>query len=1019
MKLSKICIERPVFATVLSLVLLVFGYIGLTHLQTRYFPRVPEPYATVTVTYQGASPQVMEQEVTRYLENALTNVDDISSIQSTSSFNTSTITVYFVPGANLVKIMGDVRDAISSERSQLPADIDPPSIITGGVSRPVLNVGFMDPKLKPAQIRDYVTKSVVPQLIELPGMGAVWTYGAADYAMRIWLDPQRMAALGVTVTDVENALQSNNIDFSAGAIRTRDRTFTLAADTQLHTPQQFANLIVYQNQGQIVRLGDVATVALGSASLVSSPMRINGKSGIDLEIRPLQSANPITVAKEAKKVLARIQHHLPAGMTMLVTYDQSQYLLGAIHESVMTLIEAVILVMLVVYLFLGDIRAAFVPIVTIPVCVIAVFGVMLLFGFSINIMTLLAIILAIGLVVDDAIVMLENIHRHIEKGLTPFNAALKGSKEIGFSVVAMTLTLAAVYAPSGFASGFTATVFREFAFTLAGAVLISGFVALTLSPMMCSRVLLQHKKSNRFSLKVENIFQKANTRYSDFLRQAVKRRWHVIIGLVVIGVVGYLIYLTVPQSFIPKEDIGYFTLDIHTPPGSTIQYTDRFMKDLEKVYAKTPEIKSYASFLFATTGTNFVTLVPWHDRDLSTEQLLQKLQPVFNELPVIVDPSIPDPIQYGPQTTGKPIQIYVMTQGTYPQLLQTIQKLENQFKQYPGMTDIDTTLKYNSEEYKVNFQRNQAALLGVNLQDVADTMSVLLAGKHITDVEVPSGQTYPVEAQMDVKDLSSFKSLNNIYVRSSSDHMVPLSNLVTLTRAVRQSSLDHYNRQRSATINANLAPGYSLNQIVKYVNGMMVNTLQPGESFAYGGRIQAFLDSNGMMFGLFGLSILFIYLVLAAQFESFVDPLIIMLTVPLCIVGALATLKITGGSINLYTMIGMITLVGLITKHGILITQFANVILQEGGTLLEAVTKAAVIRLRPILMTTFAMVLGALPLAFATGPGSVSHRQIGWVIVGGMILGTVFSLIVVPIAYYLLARFDHKKKRLLASRASA
>ncbi|MDF2529905.1 MAG: acriflavin resistance rane protein [Gammaproteobacteria bacterium] len=1014
MRLSEICIERPVFATVLSLALIVFGYIGYTHMETRYFPYVEEPYAQVSVHYDGASPDLMESQVTSYLENALINVDGVSSVSSTSTYNYSHIYLNFDPGSNMIKEMGDVRTAVSSVTDKLPTNADPAVITSGGVERPVLNIGFMDNQLTPAQIRDYITQAIVPTLLNLPGMGGAWIYGANEYAMRVWLDPQKMAALGVTVMDIQNTLQNNNIDFSGGAIQGKDRTHSIVANTQLHSVQQFANLIVRDTNGQIIRLKDVANVELGSSSLQDSPMRINSQPGIDLELRPLNTANPITVANEAKKALSHLQKILPSGMTMLVTYDQSIFLKKAIQESFTTLFEAIVLVMLVVFLFLGSVRAALVPIATIPVCVVGVFGVMLICGFSVNVMTLLAIILAIGLVVDDAIVVLENVHRHIQEGLRPMEAAFAGSKEIGFSVVAMTLTLAAVYAPTGFMSGFSATVFREFAFTLAGAVLISGFVALTLTPMMCSRVLKPHEHLSKFELTLEKIFKYLNGGYERVLSAVLLRRWRVVISLCVIAVLGYFVYLTVPQSFIPKEDIGYFNVNVQSPPGSTIDYTDGFMHQLEGLYQQTPQILSYAAFISAGSATNFVTMQPWGDRRLSTDQVIEKLMPAINQIPILIDVSVPDPINYGNNTSGAAVQIHIMTtDNSYDNLEKSIDKLMTVFSSYPGMTNVNTTLKFDNQVYNASFNRNQAASLNVSLQDVADTISTMLAGKHITDIQ-QGDQMYPVLVQMNIQDLSNFNGfLNNTYVRNANNQMIPLSNLVNLTSGIRQSNLNHYNRMRSADITAEIAPHYDLGEVTRYVQQQLAQNLTSKQSYAFDGLIQAYLTSSGTMLNLFILSLVFIYLVLAAQFESFVDPLIILLSVPLCIVGALATLKITGGSLNLYTNIGLITLVGLITKHGILITQFANVRLKSGDSLMDAIRHAAVTRLRPILMTTCAMVLGALPLAFASGPGSVSHQQIGWVIVGGMVFGTFFSLIVVPVAYYIMAPLDHKKKEIL------
>lgn len=1012
MRLSEICIERPVFATVLSLIIIVFGYIGFSQMDTRYFPEVAEPYAQVSVHYDGASPDVIQNEITQYLENALINVKGVTEMRSTSSYNNANIYLTFAADVDMDTAMGDVRNAVSSVTDQLPPDANPAVITSGGVERPVLNIGFMDPDMTPSQIRDYISQVVVPLFNNLPGMGAVWLYGADTYALRIWMEPQKMAALGITATDIKNALQANNINFAGGSIQGEERTHSIVANTQLHNSAEFGDLIIRDQNGEIVRLRDVTRVEIGSSSLQDSPMRINGNPAIDMELRPLDTANPITVAKEAKEVLSQVQSKLPSGMRVLITYDQSQFLQSAIHESFATLFEAILLVVAVIFVFLGSLRAALIPVATIPVCVIGVFGVMLICGFSINVMTLLAIILAIGLVVDDAIVVLENIHRHIERGMAPVAAAFKGSNEIGFSVVAMTLTLAAVYAPTGFSSGFTATVFREFAFTLAGAVLISGFVALTLSPMMCAKVLRPRDKLTRLEVRVQHIFEHLNANYGKILTSLLSHKRWVVSSLAIIALAGYCLYFFLPQEFIPKEDIGYFEVSVNTPPGSSINYTNAYMNALEGLYAKQPDVLSYASFIFAGSANNFVTMNPWSERHLSTQEVINKIKPAIKRLPALIDVTVPDPIDYGVGSDGKAIQIHVMTFGDYYTLSATIQNLMNIFNEYPGMSNVTTTLHFDNQVYDLTFKRDAAASLGVNLQDVADTVSTMLGGKHTTDIQKGT-QSYQVLVQMDLKDLSSFKGLNNIYVRNNNNEMIPLSNLVTLTPAIRQSSLNRYNRMNSADISADLAPSYDLSTVANYVNGIMAKSLPQNDQYIYGGMIKAYLSSSGTMSYLFLLSLVFIYLVLAAQFESFVDPFIILLSVPLCIVGALFTLKLTGGSLNLYTDIGLITLVGLVSKHGILITQFANVRLQTGDDLLTSVREAAITRLRPILMTTFAMVLGAIPLAFSGGPGSISHNQIGWVIVGGMVFGTFFSLIVVPIAYYLLAPFDHKKKLLI------
>jgi multidrug efflux pump len=1021
MKLTLICIKRPVFASVLSLLLIVFGWIGFLHLDLRYFPDIPQKFAQVSVHYSGASPSLMQNSVTRYLENALINIRGIKQLSSNSTYNNSYIYLQFNPDVNMVEEMGLVREAVSAQQANLPADADPPSITSGGVSDPALNIGFMDDELTPAQIRNYLTEAISPKLNNLPGVGAIWVYGASTYAMRIWLAPEKMAALGVTINDIQTALKANNIDFSAGSIRSADRNFSLVSDTRLTSVDEFKNLIIRDTHDQIIHLSDVATIELGSQSLEDSPMRINGKNAIDMEVRPLVSANPIKVAQEVKAALLNIQKTLPHGMTLVVTYDQSLFLKKAINESWSTLLESIALVVLVVLFFLGSLRAAFVPIITIPVCLVSVFGVMMLCDFSINVMTLLAIILAIGLVVDDAIVMLENIHRHIEMGEEPMKAAIRGSKEIGFSIIAMTITLAAVYAPTGFVSGFTATVFREFAFTLAGAVLISGFVALTLSPMMCARLLTHEDKVSPYQLFLNKIFEKINEHYRQFLSFCLtKKTW--IIGLIVLlGLSGYGLYQILPQTFIPKEDLGYFTTSIQGPQGSSISYTNRYMTELDKIYANTPEILSYASFINAGSGVNFVTLIPFNHRDLSTQEVIDKIRPLMNAVPgITVIPNIPDPVRYSQETTGNDVQFQVITLGSYESLEKTIQKIEKALRADPvlgkALSNINTNLKFNNQVYEVSFNRERAAAYNVSLQDVAAAVSTLMSGSHTTDV-FAGNQSYPVLLQMNMTDLQSFMGLNRIYVRSSVGAMVPLSNLIYLSPNTRQNSMTRFDRMNAATVSADMIPGMGAKEVISRVQSLLKPILEPTEGFAFTGRLEAFMESSGILIGLFLMSLVFIYLVLAAQFESFIDPFIILLSVPLSIIGAIGTLKVTGGSINLYTEIGLITLVGLISKHGILITQFANVrFFEHRESLLDAVVNAAVIRLRPIAMTSLAMLLGSLPLVFASGPGSISHNQIGWTLVGGLFFGSFFSLIVVPVAYVILSRFDFAKREELLVR---
>ncbi|MDA0911531.1 MAG: efflux RND transporter permease subunit [Proteobacteria bacterium] len=1016
MKLSKICIERPVFAVVLSLMIIVLGIVGFSYLEIRYFPKIQQKIAQVSISYSGASPTLMKNDVTVPVEDALYNIDGLVKMTSSSSYGSSTINLTFADDADMTNVMGQVRDNISSIISQkLPADINAPSVTQGGVERPVVNLGVLDKNLTSAQIRDYVQKNIVPIFQSIPGMGAVWVYGASDYAMRIWLNPQKMAALGITVSDVQSTLNSNNISFSGGSVRGKYRNFSISSDTDLTTADQFKNLVVKDSGSAPVYLKDIAKVDLGNASLSDSPMLINGQNAISVQLRPTDNANPITVANLAKEELKRVAKQLPKGMEVKVVYDQSTFLQKSIADGYDTLLEAIILVMLVVFVFLGSIRAALIPILTIPVCVIGAFGVMLLCGFSINVVTLLAIILAIGLVVDDAIVVLENVHRHIEMGRKPFDAAVQGSAEIGFSVIAMTLTLAAVYAPIGFLSGFSATIFREFAFTLAGSVLISGFVALTLSPMMCAYILKSREKETKIEVWLEHIFDKLNAAYAKILNFVLKAKYWVVALLVALGVLCFMLFKVVPQSFIPKEDIGYFEATITSPPSAALDYTDYYMNMLsQRVYDNNPYILNNAEYVFSGNANNFVTMQPWGDkRKVSTQTIIDKLLAEAQQIPGIkVSMSVPDPVSFGSDADGSDVIIYLHNVGPIDHLVKAADSLTKKLMNYPGLNNVNNGLKFDNVVYNVKFQRGLAANVGVDPQNIADTFSILMSGKHITDVKTDE-KSYQVLVQMNLKDLSSFGSLSKIYVPSDSGLMVPLSNLIKVTPDVRQSSLFRYNRVNTAQISANISSGYSMSEVYNEINKLANQTKLDGAGIDFGGRMAAFISSSGTMFGLFALALIFIYLVLAAQFESFVDPFIILLTVPLSTVGALITMLMTGGDLNLFTNIGLITLVGLISKHGILITQFANENFKEGVSLVDAVKTGAITRLRPILMTTSAMVLGSIPLALAMGPGNVANNMIGWVIVGGLCFGTIFSLLIVPVAYVILSPLDHKKKKIL------
>jgi len=998
MKLPQICIRQPVLAIVLSLVLVVLGVVGYQTLEIRFFPKLKLPVVKVNTYYQGASAKLMESQVTTPIENTLAGIDGVESITSSSYTERSYITVTFRLGGDFEQEASEVRDRVFGIRNQLPTDTQMPTITVGATGNTVLGISFTDKYKSTSDIRNYVERVVYPQLRQLEGVGSVGIMGASDYAMRVWLNAQKMAAQNVTATDIKNAITQNNIYFPAGAIRGPMRSYGIVSKTQLQSPEAFGNIIVRHDKNGTIRLKDVAQIELGNTSLYQAPLRVNGQNGLEITVQPLQEANPIQVAHRVKAAMEEIQQDLPPGMKASVNYDASIFLSRSIDETVWAIGEAVILVIFVVFLFLGSMRAASIPIVTIPVSLISVFFIMKLLGFTINTMSLLGLVLAIGLVVDDAIVMLENIHRHIEEGMQPLEAALTGSKEIAFAVVSMALTLIAVYAPIGFVQGFTSELFKEFAFTLAGAVVISAFVALTLSPMMCSRLLLPRTQDTRYIKLLDRSFEFLSDKYEHFLNFALLKRRYVALALVAIAGLGYLIFINMPSQLVPKEDIGMVQVSISAPSGSSLESTETEVLQVEKIAKSDPAVSGVITQIYSSGGNLFVTLKPWNERAQTTQQVVKYLNDQFDEKIVGVNAAAftPNIVNYGEQ--GHDIDIQFTTTKRYKTLLPSVDKMEKLLKNYPGVMNVSTNLRFDNQQYAITIHRDLAAVLGVNIQDIADTVQTMLSGNHWTDIQ-DGNRSYDVLVQMQKQDMANFDALNKLYVRSASNKMIPVSSLVTLKPIVGQSSLVHYNRFRAGTVYARLAPGYTESQAVNFVKSHINDVLVPNVHYAFSGKAEQFLNSSSSIVGIMIMSLIFIYLVLSAQFGSFIDPLIVLLAVPLCIVGALFSLWITGGTISIYSQIGFVTLIGLISKHGILITQFINDLRKKGEAFQKAIIEGAKIRLRPVLMTTSAMVFGTLPLAFAAGPGSIGRHEIGWVIVGGLLFGTFFSLVVVPIAY--------------------
>ena len=1010
MKLSEVSIRRPVFATVLSLMIVLLGAVSFNKLSVREYPRIDEPVVNVSTRLIGASSEVIESQVTKPLEDSIAGIDGIEILTSISRAEQSQITARFKLSKDPDSAAADVRDRVSRVRARLPAAIDEPVIAKVEADAfPVLWLVFSSDTMSSLAITDVVSRIVKPRLQTVPGVADVQINGDRKYAMRIWLDADRLAAYRLTVQDVEDALRKQNLEVPAGRIESQQREFNVTARTDLNTEAQFAEVALKQASGFSVRLKDVARIEQAPAS-ERSLVRFNGKPAVSVGVIRNATANPLDISAGVRAAMPRIQQDLPPGLAVQMANDNSVFIDRSVKSVYRTVAESVGLVALVVFIFLRTLRASFIPLVTIPVSLVGTFALMALAGFTINTLTLLSLVLAIGLVVDDAIVVLENIFRHIEEGLQPFQAALKGAREIGFAVVAMTLTLAAVFAPLAFTPGRTGRLFVEFALALAGAVIVSGFVALTLTPMLCSKLLRHNPKPKLFDRGMERVLLRLTAAYANALRWLLGQRWIVLVVMLASGLGSWYLFTTTKSELAPMEDRGVILANVSAPDGATLGYTDRYIQVIEAAALKIPEIDRV--FMFAggnsvSQGTVILRAVDWSERNKTTQQIARELQPQLSVLPGVSAFTITPP-SLGQGFRERPINFVIVTSDSYDNLARVSQQFLAEMAKNPGFVQPDTDLRLNKPELLLEVNRDRAADMGVPVEQVARTVETMLGGRAVTRYKRDAEQ-YDVLVQTGSQGRSRPDDIEKLFVRGRADSsgnaaMVPLSSLVTVKEGVSPRELNHFNQRRSVAITANLAPGYALGEALQFMEATANQLLKPGYATELNGVSREYKASSGALGLVFALALLFIFLVLAAQFESFIDPFVIMLSVPLSIVGALAALQLSGGTLNVYSQIGLITLVGLITKHGILIVEFANQLRQQGRDVTTAVIEASSLRLRPILMTTGAMVLGALPLALATGAGAESRQQIGWVIVGGMSLGTLLTIFVVPTVYSLFAR---------------
>jgi multidrug efflux pump len=1006
MQLAEVSIRRPVLAVVMSLLIVLIGAVSFKGLSLREYPKIDEPTVTVTTRYVGASAEVIESQVTKPLEDSIAGIDAVDVITSISRAEQSQITVRFRLEKDADTAAAEVRDRTARVRNRLPQAIDEPVIAKVEADAfPVVWLAFSSDTLNPLQINDLVNRVVKPRLQTVSGVADVRIFGERKYAMLVSLDHARLSSFKLTPQDVEDAIRRNNLELPAGRIESNTREFSVSSQTDLNRPGQFSEIVIRNVNGFPVKLRDVAQIREGAAN-DRSLVRLNGQSAISAGVIRQATANPLDLSKGVRDMIPRLKADLPSDISIEVANDNSVFIDKSIKSVFSTIVEAVVLVALVIFVFLRTIRASIIPIITIPVSLIGAFAMMALAGFTINTLTLLALVLAIGLVVDDAIVVLENIYRHIEEGLDPFSAAIKGVREISFAVVAMTLTLAAVFAPLAFTPGRTGKLFGEFALALAGAVVVSGFVALTLAPMLSSKFLRHNPNPSWFDRNMERLLTAISSGYERFLRLILTRaRWAVVLVMVGSGVGIALIYPTMKQELAPLEDRGTILATINAPDGSTLEFTDRYARALEKIGQSYPEFdRIFANMGNPTVGQGTVIYraVDWDERKRTTLEMARDMAPKFGGLPGVNAFAITPP-SLGQGFRERPLNFVIQTSDSYQNLNQIARQMLDEIAKNPGIVQPDADLRLNKPELRVEVDRVKAAELGVSVDAVARTIETMLGGRIVTRYKRDAEQ-YDVIVQTQPSTRNTPDDIDVIQVRGRNDTMIPLSSLVKVRESVSPRELNHFGQRRSVSITANLAPDYSLGEALKFMDETAAKILKPGYTTELNGTSREFKNSQGALVVVFVLALVFIFLVLAAQFESFIDPFVIMFSVPLSMIGALLALKWTGGSLNVYSQIGLITLVGLITKHGILIVEFTNQLREQGMAMQDALIKASAQRLRPIMMTTGAMVLGAVPLALATGAGAESRTQIGWVIVGGMSLGTLLAIFVVPTMYSLLAR---------------
>lgn len=1014
MIVTDLSVRRPVFASVISLLLIAFGLIAFDRLPLREYPDIDPPVVGIETIYRGAAAPVVETRITQIIEDRIAGIEGIEFIESGSEDGRSTITVQFSVGRDMDAAANDIRDRVSSILSSLPLEADPPEVRKVDSNEDVIMwINLVSDRLTIPELTDYAERYLVDRFAVLDGVARVFVGGAQRYAMRVWLDRQQLAARGLTTNDVENALRAGNVELPAGNVESLARRFTVRLDRAFQTPEDFRQLVIATgSDGYLVRLGDVARVELGTLD-DRSFFRGNGAPQIGLGIVRQSTANLLDVARLAKSELATLNRELPQGMELFVNYDGSVFVEGAVREVYNTLLIAVGLVILAIFLFLGSFRAMLVPAVTVPVCLIATFIPLYALGFSVNLLTLLALVLAIGLVVDDAIVMLENIHRRIDQyGETPLVAAYRGARQVGFAIVATTAVLVAVFVPIAFLEGDIGRLFAEFGLTMAAAVVISSIVALTLAPALASKLLRQAQSENWLTRTVDHNFGVVRGWYRAILGFVLRFPVIAIVTFIVLAAVSLVLVRTLPQEYAPSEDRGSFFVFVNGPEGATFDYMRPYMEEIEQrllPYLESGELRrilvrtpgGFGGVPRYNTGVAIIAMADFGTRRSGFE-IVAEVRDKLADLPGVI--AMPVMRQGFGSSANKPFQ-FVIGGGTYQELAEWRDILVDAINaDNPGYVGLDWDYKETQPQVRVRIDYDRASDLGVAVADIGRTLETLMGSRRVTTF-IQGGEEYDVVLEGERAAQRTPASMQNIYVRSArTGELVPVSNLVTFEEVADSNRLNRYNRVRSLTLDANLADGFALGEAIEHMQGLVRERLPEGVVVDYKGQSRDLQKSGSSMLFVMLLGVVVVFLALAAQFESYRHPLIIMLTVPLAIAGGLVGLWLTGNTINIYSQIGLVMLVGLAAKNGILIVEFANQLRDQGREFMDALVTACEVRLRPIIMTTLTTAAGTLPLIFGSGPGAETRQVIGIVVFSGVMAAAAFTLFVVPVAYRLIAR---------------